>query len=260
MSGSSAAAGGGPSPSSTSTVGQQQSSTSAAPQAQQSLRVSVLTWNVAGSVPSRQCADKLRARMLYSSRMPDLIFLGLQEVVELKANALASYYLNREAPQRLDVWEPFVQRLGFHVVGKEQMVGLALWILVRPTSHQQQRDAIGRASSGLRVTACDIEQIRTAAMGMIGTKGALVSSLRINVTSGGQEGGAAAKTMASQLSTTLTLCGINVHLPSGEGPECIEERKHAVSQIFASLGARVPYGTRIGCFSLIEELTGLSWS
>eukprot|EP00392_Amoebophrya_sp_AT5.2_P008250 g8269.t1 len=276
---------------------QEPGQSSSSHQKQNGLRVVTLTWNVAGYSPSepgeaRQLRKEL-ARELFcedhadddgkEQSYPDLIFLGFQEVVELKVKEVMSFFWQSTGKQvsNVEVWEQMVvlpllgsqiagagveaqqlasddvavdpftgiatdpgsrshympetttrrksPRVGYKIVAREQLVGLVLWVVARcnPASRREEDDE--RQSGGLLpqlppllVTQCQVDAIRTAALGLLGTKGALVASIEI---------------VLGAHNKTFTVCAVNVHLPSGEKVENVEERKAAVSQVFAHLGA-----------------------
>ena len=82
-----------------------------------------------------------------------------------------------------------------HVIARQQLVGLGLWILASQPLQQ-----------------CEVTSVKTAVGGLLGTKGAVVASLEVY---------------------GVTFCFLNVHLPSGEGLEAQEARRSSVQQIFA---------------------------
>lgn len=92
-----------------------------------------------------------------------ICIVGLQEMVELKVNNVMSYFFQQKS--NLDDWEPLLKAgTGMYVVGRQQLVGLGIWVLC----------SYEKLSSNL-LTSCEISCIRTAAMGMLGTKGALIA-------------------------------------------------------------------------------------
>ncbi|CAD7953787.1 unnamed protein product, partial [Amoebophrya sp. A120] len=210
-------------------------------------------------------------------QLPDIIFLGLQEVVELKMNPMFNYYFfskkknkqTNEDRTKLTQWEdhvlfPVLQQIydqqnqdenfAYYIAKKEQLIGLALFVIVKRK---------------LVVNFVDVFSVKTAALGLVGTKGALVAVVSCAVedveknhgtttanrnigddvernargsatTSRGLTVKSSSSTAASnrKAARSYTVAGINCHLPSGDKPESVEERKQAVLQIFGELAGK----------------------
>jgi len=207
------------------------------------LRIDVASWNVAGFSPDAFLNSEVemqRLKVFLNRQISNpnsnqnhrhILIFGLQEIVELKPNQLMSYWFGgggtsasassasskytssvlKQASSLtlLEQWEKVIEiavnsentRAGgskMIVLKKEQMVGLGLFVLV---------------SSPPGVTQCSTTSIKTAMLGMVGTKGALISFLEFY---------------------GITIAALNVHLPSGEGLEAIENRKNSLCQILSN--------------------------
>jgi len=141
------------------------------------LKICILSWNVAGYTPENLEVLKPLFHPLKKNDLPDIIIIGLQEVVELKArdvalnltNNLTSIFVKTES--KVDEWFPrlnrILKRLGNYVCKKGRaMFGLLSLVYIR----DEVRGAIW-----------DIEasDVKTGMLGLMGNKGSVITSFKI---------------------------------------------------------------------------------
>lgn len=184
-------------------------------------KILVISWNVAGYSPSEpneiegilQCFDK--------NNMPDVIAIGLQEVVELKSKNIARFFTSNSKEN--DDWvRCLMDNIGtfseeYVSLGSQRMVGLFSLTLVRK-SFLPHTFNLG------------ISEVKTGFMGIVGNKGSVIHSMMIE-------------------DSLIHLC--NTHLPSGDvvskRASCIrdlyvefcQEKKCDAFFLFGDLNTRV---------------------
>lgn len=160
-------------------------------------KIAVISWNVAGYSPSSPedisgilgCFDK--------DSMPDLIAIGLQEVVELKSSNIAKFFSKNTKEN--DEWvRCFADTIAqydsnYEVHGFQRMVGLFSLTLI----HKRfLKDTFGLG----------IREVKTGFMGIVGNKGSVITSIMFS-------------------DSLIHFC--NTHLPSGDSvgkrATCIED-------------------------------------
>lgn len=187
--------------------------TPALDRAPQELLVRACTWNLFGRPVSE--LDEIERWLLRGER-PDVLAIGLQELVELcPATALMDQRGNEERLAELqERVERALHRLGagYRLLCSIGMVGLASVVYVR----EELADSAERL---------ECLRIRTGFGGALGNKGAVCVRAKV---------------------AGFSLCFINVHLPSGEGPCKATKRDHHLSKVLAHaatsswLGAWLP--------------------
>lgn len=160
-------------------------------------KVSVISWNVAGFSPtSAEQIDGLRG-CFDKDDMPDIITIGLQEVVELKSSNIARFFTSNSKEN--DDWvrciEETIAKLdpNYEALNYQRMVGLFSLTLV----HKKFRK---------NVYDLGIQEVKTGFMGIVGNKGSVITSLKI-------------------CDSLIHFC--NTHLPSGDSvgkrANCVED-------------------------------------
>lgn len=160
-------------------------------------KITVISWNVAGFSPkdSKQiegllaCFDK--------TNMPDIIAIGLQEVVELKSSNIARFFTSNSKEN--DDWVRCIKEVvdqldpDYSVLGYQRMVGLFSLTLI----HNNFKKHIFNLG---------IKEVKTGFMGIVGNKGSVISSLKVS-------------------DSLVHFC--NTHLPSGDSvgkrASCVED-------------------------------------
>lgn len=160
-------------------------------------KVTVISWNVAGFSPTTPdqidgllgCFDK--------HNMPDVITIGLQEVVELKSSNIARFFTSNSKEN--DDWvrcimdtiakfDPNYEKLNY-----QRMVGLFSLTLVHKNFRHNVYDL-------------GIQEVKTGFMGIVGNKGSVITSMKI-------------------CDSLIHFC--NTHLPSGDSvgkrANCVED-------------------------------------
>jgi hypothetical protein len=141
-------------------------------------RVHVCTWNVGGN-PAQESFDlrRLVHATFEDGNLPDIVVIGLQEVVEL-SDVGAYLEVGGSKGSTLIAWTAQLDKAlsklidegstddSYSQVTSHQLVGLALFIYVRES----------------RIDEVDAIQVTTVGVGMLGlgNKGAVVASLRLN--------------------------------------------------------------------------------
>ena len=160
-------------------------------------RVAVISWYVAGYSPSSPddiigilgCFDK--------NNMPDLIAIGLQEVVELKSSNIARFFTNnsKENDEWVRCFAEVIKKYdpNYEVRCFQRMVGLFSLTLV----HKR----FAASSFDLGIT-----EVKTGFMGIVGNKGSVITSMMLG-------------------DSLVHFC--NTHLPSGDSvgkrASCVED-------------------------------------
>lgn len=157
--------------------------------------VLALSWNVGGLSPSSFSQVSALKACLDPSQRPDIITVGLQEVVELSSAKIESFFSSRKS----DRWAEYLQKLiqefdsGYRVVEHKRMVGLFSITFV----HKEFSD---------NIYSLGVTTVKTGFMGVVGNKGSIVTGLQIN-------------------DSTIYFC--NTHLPPGDSLAkrslCIQE-------------------------------------
>lgn len=160
-------------------------------------KIAVISWNVAGYSPKEPkeilgllgCFDKLN--------MPDIISIGLQEVVELKSSNIARFFTSNSKEN--DDWVRCITEVikefdpGYFVLGYQRMVGLFSLTLI----HNNFKKHIFNIG---------IKEVKTGFMGIVGNKGSVISSFKV-------------------CDSLVHFC--NTHLPSGDSvgkrASCVED-------------------------------------
>jgi len=160
-------------------------------------KVAVISWNVAGFSPTnpeqidglRGCFDK--------DNMPDIITIGLQEVVELKSSNIARFFTSNSKEN--DDWvrciEETIAKLdpNYEKLNYQRMVGLFSLTLVHKNFRQNVYDL-------------GIQEVKTGFMGIVGNKGSVITTLKV-------------------CDSLIHFC--NTHLPSGDSvgkrANCVED-------------------------------------
>ena len=158
---------------------------------QQKLRVGLVTHNCCGNLPeSAKAVSYLRHPGLLAS---DLLFVGLQEILEMKSKNLRSIITNENDKQVRDWVDFFTRELrDFVLIGMSEMLGLLLLVLVR-------KDAGDRFDVTLEKRAHN----KFGFMNMLANKGFLSLRLKVNFES-------------------VTL--VNCHLQSGNSRDDLAKR------------------------------------
>jgi hypothetical protein len=160
-------------------------------------KITVISWNVAGFSPKEPkqiegllgCFDKFN--------MPDIISIGLQEVVELKSSNIARFFTSNSKEN--DDWVRCITEIvkildpNYSVLGYQRMVGLFSLTLIH--NHFQKN-----------IFGLGIKEVKTGFMGIVGNKGSVITSLKIS-------------------DSLIHFC--NTHLPSGDSvgkrASCVED-------------------------------------
>lgn len=160
-------------------------------------KITVISWNVAGFSPKEPkqieglvgCFDKFN--------MPDIISIGLQEVVELKSSNIARFFTSNSKEN--DDWVRCITEViktldpNYSVLGYQRMVGLFSLTLIH-NNFQKHIFGLG------------IKEVKTGFMGIVGNKGSVITSLKVS-------------------DSLVHFC--NTHLPSGDSvgkrASCVED-------------------------------------
>jgi len=151
------------------------------------LKILAFTWNVAGFAPENSMQMKEFLNAFDRKNLPHIVTIGLQEVVELKGLG-GAFGLFSSEEKTLKKWaDCFINLLymidpQYYLASQEMLVGMASFNFIH-------RSVVNKVAS------LGIEEVKTGMMGMVGTKGYLVSSIAFE-------------------DKTLRLC--NAHFKSGE--------------------------------------------
>lgn len=160
-------------------------------------KITVISWNVAGFTPKEPKQIEGLLGCFDKANMPDIISIGLQEVVELKSSNIARFFTSNSKEN--DDWVRCITEViktldpNYSVLGYQRMVGLFSLTLVR-NSFQKNIYNLG------------IKEVKTGFMGIVGNKGSVITSMKV-------------------CDSLVHFC--NTHLPSGDSvgkrASCVED-------------------------------------
>eukprot|EP00397_Hematodinium_sp_SG-2012_P005220 GEMP01005238.1.p1 GENE.GEMP01005238.1~~GEMP01005238.1.p1 ORF type:complete len:784 (-),score=162.58 GEMP01005238.1:1561-3912(-) len=159
------------------------------------VRLLVVTWNLQGVTAQNVDLEESLKQILSRSHAFDVVVVGFQEIVELKVDRVFQMF---KLGNRANEWEVVLRRVTRKkYCQKQTMLSLGLFILT---------DEPWKAR---------FYNVPTAALGLVGTKGAVSSFLYLQDIEG----------------PTMTLCFINCHLSSSEKEESVEDRRLEAMEI-----------------------------
>jgi hypothetical protein len=162
-------------------------------------KISVISWNVAGYSPTTAEEIKGLLECFDKDDMPDIIALGLQEVVELKSSNIATFFASNTKEN--DCWVKCITDViknfddQYVVMGYQRMIGLFSITLVHKRFMKN-------------VFNLGIREVKTGFMGIVGNKGSVITSLMVG-------------------DSLVHFC--NTHLPSGD---CVSKRSNCVEDLY----------------------------
>lgn len=167
------------------------------------LNILTLTWNVSGISPDDPSMLSRFIGLFEKSSLPQVVSIGLQEVYELKGFSVVSNFFKNEAPTLKKWVDCFVSLIlevdsSYYLASSEMLEGLVSLNFV----HRSVTN---------KVKAHDIEEIKTGMMGLVGTKGSLVSLLTFE-------------------DKRIIFC--NTHLPSGDKVDARSEIIHGLYKTY----------------------------
>ena len=136
------------------------------------LCILVFSWNVAGYRPENASELPQISSIFDKNKLPQIISIGLQEVIELKGFAGAMSIFTSEE-KIISTWASVFSEIISHIdpqyelVQQEMLVGLlSLTYVHRGYSH--------------RIAAQSVEEVKMGMNGYVGTKGTIISTLSID--------------------------------------------------------------------------------
>lgn len=184
-------------------------------------KISVISWNVAGFSPEDPSQIEGLLGCFDKDNLPDIISIGLQEVVELKSSNIARFFTNNSKEN--DDWVRCIEEVlakldpNYVKICYQRMVGLFSLTLVHKSFMKN-------------IYNLGISEVKTGFMGIVGNKGSVITSLRV-------------------CDSLVHFC--NTHLPSGDSvgkrASCVEDlyKEFCVQQkcdaffLFGDLNLRV---------------------
>ncbi len=177
----------------------------------------VISWNVAGYSPTEPADVSGIAACFDKDNMPDVIAIGLQEVVELKSSNLTKFFTNNAKEN--DVWvkclHDTIKTLDpdYEVLGYQRMVGLFSVTMIHKKFMNQH-------------FFHGIKEVKTGFMGIVGNKGSVITSMMIG-------------------DSLIHFC--NTHLPSGDH---VSKRASCIEDLYSEFCA----GGKCDAFFLFGDL------